>query len=383
MRILQVSPFYPPHVGGIEFHVEALSRKLVEAGHEVVVFTSNVPRSRSSEVVDGVEIHRFISLFAPLNNPLMPGMFFKLLSSGEFDIIHVHGHFHMSSTFALLSTGFRRRPVVLTSHGALLNLRGWRKVVEIVFNKTVGKWTLKSVDKIIALSRTQADILEKLGAERQKMAIIPLWIDSNRIALQADVAKFRNMYKLDDRRVILFVGRLLPIKGLIYLIEAAKDTETKPAVVIIGGEAPGYSGTKQTLEQKVEELGLEQDIFFLGEFPKQDLGAAYMAADLFVLPSLGEGMPLALLEAMAHGKCAVATNVPGNRDVVKDGWNGLLAEPRNPVDLAHKIDYALRNDGLRQRLGAQARQDIEQDYASEKILSKILRLYDEVQRGRY
>ncbi len=378
MRILQVSPYYPPHIGGIEFHVEALSRKLVEAGHEVVVFTSNVPGSRSREVVDGVEIHRFTPLFAPLNNPVMPGMFFKLLSSDDFDIIHTHGHFHISSTFALLSRVFRRRPVVLTSHGALLNLRGWRKVVEIVFNKTIGRWTLKSVDKIIALSATQADILEKLGAERHKMAIIPLWIDESRPVLQADVAKFRNMHKLDDRKVVLFVGRLLPIKGLTYLIEAVKHTETKPAAVIIGGEAPGYSGTKQALQQKVQELGLEQDVFFLGEFAKQDLGAAYMAADIFVLPSLGEGMPLSLLEAMSYGKCVVTTNVPGNRDVVKDGWNGALVEPRNPAALAQKIDALLGDDNLRASLGAQARLEVGQNYNPDTVLDKILGVYENI-----
>ena len=379
MRILQVSPFYPPHIGGIEFHVEALSRKLAQAGHEVVVYTSNVPRSKRYEVINGVEIHRFNSLVSPLNNPVMPGMFLKLLGGTKFDVIHAHGHFHMSSTFALLSKVFGRRPIVLTSHGALLNLRGWRKVVEIVFNKTIGRWTLKSVDRIIALSPTQADILEGLGAARKKMSIIPLWIDLDRSGSQADAVKFRNMYRLNDRKVVLFVGRLLPIKGLTYLIEAVKHTETKPAAVIIGGEAPGYSGTRQSLEQKVQELGLNQDVFFLGEFPKQDLGAAYVAADLFVLPSLGEGMPLALLEAMAYGKCVLATEVPGNRDVVKDGWNGLLVEPRNPVELAQKIDYLLRDDTRREKLGKQARQDIEQNYSSDVILNKILDVYHELQ----
>ena len=309
----------------------------------------------------------------------MPGMFLKLLCGSKFDVVHTHGHFHMSSTFALLSKVFGRRPIVLTSHGALLNLRGWRKVVEIVFNKTIGRWTLKSVDKIIALSATQADILEGLGAARKKMSVIPLWIDLDRSGSQADAVKFRNMYRLNDRKVVLFVGRLLPIKGLTYLIEAVKHTETKPAAVIIGGEAPGYSGTRQSLEQKVQELGLNQDVFFLGEFPKQDLGAAYVAADLFVLPSLGEGMPLALLEAMAYGKCVLATEVPGNRDVVKDGWNGLLVEPRNPVELAQKIDYLLRDDTRREKLGKQARQDIEQNYSSDVILNKILDVYHELQ----
>ena len=380
MRVLQVSPYYPPHIGGIEFHVEALSRKLVEAGHEVVVYTSDVPRSRRHEVMHGVEVHRFKCVLSPLNNPLMPGLLPKLLQRERFDVVHAHGHFHISSSLTVFSDLFVNRPLVLTSHGAILGYRGWRRGVEVIFNGTLGKLTLRSVDKIIALSATQADIMEELGAERRKMAIIPLWMDLSRIVLEADVAKFRHIYRLDDRKVVLFVGRLLPIKGLIYLIEAAKYTETKPAVVIIGGEAPGYSGTKRSLEQKVQQLGLERDVFFLGTFAKGDLGAAYRAADLFVLPSLGEGLPLVLLEAMAYSKCVLATNVPGNRDVVKDGWNGLLVEPRDPVEMARKIDYLLGDDAVRQRLGAQARRDVEQNYDPDVVLGRILDVYREVQK---
>ena len=380
MRILQVSPFYPPHIGGIEFHVEALSRKLAQAGHEVVVYTSNVPRSKRYEVINGVEIHRFKCLLSPLNNPLMPGLLPKLLQRERFDVVHAHGHFHISSSLTVFSNLFVNRPLVLTSHGAILGYRGWRRGVKVIFDRTLGKWTLRSVDKIIALSITQADILEKLGAERQNMVIMPLWMDPSRIVLGADVAKFRNMYKLDDRKVILFVGRLLPIKGLIYLIEAAKHTETKPAIVIIGGEAPGYSGTKRELEREVQQLGLECDVFFLGQFQKENLGAAYMAADLFVLPSLGEGLPLALLEAMSYGKCVLATNVPGNQDVVQDGWNGVLVESRNHVALAQQIDYLLSNDGVRERLGKQARWDVEHNYDTDIILGKIIDLYHEVQK---
>src|SRR4030042_1409662 len=169
MRILQVSPFYPPHVGGIEYHVEALSRKLVEAGHEVVVYTSNVPKTGGYEVVHGVEVHRFRAVFSPLNNPVMPGLFLKLLKSSGFDIVHAHGHFHISSGFTVFSNVFARRPIILTSHGAILGYRGLRRAVEVVFNKTVGKWTLRSVDRVMALTLSQARILEGLGAKPDRM----------------------------------------------------------------------------------------------------------------------------------------------------------------------------------------------------------------------
>jgi glycosyltransferase involved in cell wall biosynthesis len=381
MRILQVCQYYPPHIGGIEYHVEALSRKLVEAGHEVVVYTSNVPKSRKHEVIGGVEIYRFNCLLAPLNNPIVPGLFFKLIRSSGFDVIHAHGHFHMSSNQAAFANIFIRSPFVLTSHGAILGYRGWKRFVEVLYDRTVGRWILKSAGRVIALTPTQAAMLGELGANPQKLVIIPFWMDMDQVNIHGDAQKFRSVYKLGDRRVVLFVGRLLPIKGLQYLIEAAKFTKTRPTVVIIGDEAPGYPGTKRALDEQVKTLGLD-GVLFPGSFLREDLAAAYKAADLFVLPSLGEGLPMVLLEAMAYGKCVIATRVPGNVDVIKDGWNGTLVEPQNSTELAQEIDLLLTDDAARERLGAQARRDVEQNYSSDIIINKIVNLYHDVQRKR-
>lgn len=288
----------------------------------------------------------------------------------------------MSSNFAALSKIAIRRPLVLTCHGAILGFWGWKRVMEGVFNATVGKWTLRSADKVIALTPTQAGILQALGAGRSQLVVIPIWVDPNQIDVHADAQEFRSRYELDDRKIVLFVGRLLPIKGLQYLIEAVRYAKTRPRIVIIGGEAQGYPGNKRDLEDQAKALEVDGDISFLGSFPRSDLAEAYLAADLFVLPSLGEGLPMALLEAMAYGKCVVATRVPGNIDVVKDGWNGILVEPKNPRELASKIDYLLTDEEIRERLGAQARRDVEQNYSSDIIISKIVNLYHDVQRKR-
>jgi len=308
----------------------------------------------------------------------MPSLLIELLRSGDFDVVHTHGHFHASSTLVLLSNVFKRRLVVLTCHGAILEYHGWKRGLERAFNKSVGRWTLRSVDRVIALTPSQAEMLEGLGARREKITVIPSWVDLPAVGSRVDAVGFRAAHKLGDKRVVLFVGRLLPVKGLNYLIEAASLTQTRPTVAIIGDEAPGYAGSREALVQQVKRLGLEERVLFLGRFDREDLAAAYEAADLFVLPSLGEGLPIALLEAMAYGKCAVATDVPGNRDVIRDGENGALVEARNPAALAHKIDVLLGDDSLRARLGAQARRDIGRDYTCDVVMKKILDLYEEV-----
>jgi glycosyltransferase involved in cell wall biosynthesis len=381
LRILQIAPFYPPHVGGIEYHVEALSKKLVEAGHQVTVYTSNVPRLAKHQTVSGVDIHRFNCLCMPLNNPIAPGVLPKLLAKNEFDVVHVHGHLHMFGNVAAVSNKFRRRPMVLTSHGAVLDLRGWRRPVEMLYHRTVGKWTLRSAHRIIALSSAQKEVLQRLGANPAVIGVVPHWVDLGQAKMQADPEAFRSTYGFGNRGILLVVGRLLPVKGIEYLIEALKYTQTRPALAIVGDEAPGYSGTRRALEQQVADLGLQKDVSFLGYFPKEALAAAYTAADLFVLPSIAEGLPLVLLEAMAYGKCVVATDIPGNSDVVTDGRNGILVEPRNARQLAEKIDSLLGDDKTRGKLGAQARQDIEQDYNPAVIFAKVLEIYREVARS--
>jgi glycosyltransferase involved in cell wall biosynthesis len=382
MRILQVTAYYPPHVGGLEGHVEALSRKLVEAGHEVVVYTSNVPRLNRNEVVNGVQIRRFSCLFSPLGNPVTPGLFVELLKNDRFDVVHTHIHYHMCSTLAVVSNVFRRRPLVLTSHGLMLGYHGWRRALELVFNRTLGWWTLRSVDKVIVLTPTLANMVTELGARRERTVVIPSWIEPLSTELRVDAKGFRIAHGLVGKKLVLFAGRLLPAKGLSYLIEAAGQAQTKPTVVIIGGEAPGYTGCRDSLVQQVKRLGLEEQVLFLGRFAREDLEAAYEAADLFVLPSLGEGLPMAVLEAMAHGKCVLATDVPGNSDVVRDGVTGALVKARDSAELAHRIDVLLGNDDLRASLGAQARRDVEQNYSSSSVMKRILDVYREVQESK-
>lgn len=382
MRILQVVAYYPPHVGGLERHVESLSRKLAEAGHEVTVYTANVPRLKPVEVADGVDIRRFNCLASPLGNPVTPGLFCKLLESDEFDVVHTHIHYHMCSNLTALSNVFKKRPLVLTVHGLMLGYHGWKRAFELVFNRTVGWWTLQSVDRVVVLTPTLAGMVEELGARRERTVVVPGWIEPVATDSWDDGAGFRAAHGLDGKKVLLFAGRILPAKGLSYLIEAAAKAQSRPMVTIIGDEAPGYAGCMGSLVQQVKQLGLEQQVLFLGRFAREDLEAAYEAADLFVLPSGGEGLPMALLEAMSHGKCVLATNVPGNWDVVRDGANGCLVEPRNGAALAHKIDALLADDELRARLGAQARRDVEQNYNSSLVVDRILDVYREAQESK-
>jgi glycosyltransferase involved in cell wall biosynthesis len=308
---------------------------------------------------------------------MLPG----LIRGDGFDVTHAHGYLDLSSNMAALVSRVRRSPLVLTSHGAVLDYRGWKGSVEALYHRTLGKWTLKTADRIIALTSTQADILVSLGADRSRVAVIPLWMDLSQFRPPGDEGGFRRAYNLVNRRVVLFVGGLQPRKGLRYLVEAAKHITDRATIVIVGDEQPTYAGSKQALQEQVKALGLEERVLFAGNIPRDQLGGVYSAADVFVLPSLAEGLPTVLLEAMAHGTCVIGSDIPGNRDVVRDGVNGALVEARNAEALAKKIDALLADDALRARLGAQGRRDIEENYSPATVLSRILKVYQEVRGG--
>ncbi len=374
MKILQISALFTPHIGGIETHVYTLSRYLVKKGHDVTVFTSKLPKTQNYEMIDGIKVHRFRNIWSPLNNQVVPGIFFRLLKKAEeFDLIHVHGHLQFTSNVAALNKKIGGRPLVMTSHGTV-EYEDWRGIINRVYNASVGKLTVKSADKIIALTSRQAKIIEKMGARKEDITIIPNGVDLERVKLSAGKNTFKSKYGLSEKKIILYVGGLIPRKGLNYLIESMKDVNGDVALVIVGGELSSHKGVKDNLENLVKSEKL-QNVVFTGNLTGQGLEDAYASADVFVLPSLAEGLAIALLEAMAYGIPVVATDIPGNSGIIQDNQNGVLVEPKNPSRLAEKINYILGNQGERERLGKNARTCIEMEYSWGGIIDKISGVY--------
>jgi glycosyltransferase involved in cell wall biosynthesis len=187
-------------------------------------------------------------------------------------------------------------------------------------------------------------------------------------------------------RVILAVGRNHPKKGYGDLIEAmalVKRKFEKAKCVIIG------AGT-ENLAPMVKDLGLQGEVVLAGEIPTArgelldltalvlphgDLVSAYLSSDIFVSPSLIEGFALVIPEALAAGLPVVATDVPGNRDAVVKGYNGLITNPRAPQDLAEKILVLLEDEDLRRRMSANARESsLRYDWG--KITEEYMKVYE-------
>jgi glycosyltransferase involved in cell wall biosynthesis len=170
--------------------------------------------------------------------------------------------------------------------------------------------------------------------------------------------------------VVLTPARLHPQKGHTYLLQAA--VQVPDATFVLAGDGP----LRGDLEAEARDLGVAGRCVFLGQ--RDDVPALLAAADLFVLPSLFEGLPVSVLEAMAAGRPVVATAIGGTDEAITSGESGLLVPARDPAELAAAIRRLQADPPLARRLAAAARARVERDFSSEATARNVMRVYDEV-----
>ena len=232
---------------------------------------------------------------------------------------------------------------VLTIHAAgLFALR------RLPLGKAMAQRIVRRSDLIYSVSSYNRQVLEQLVQEPVACRILPMGIDTYYYEEQKDPAAVRAELDLPSGKMILYIGKLNEKKGVTYLLRAFHAIARERAdgyLVIVG------SGLlEQSLKRETRQLGLESRVTFAGQQGKDAVRKYLQAADLVVVPSIidasgeTEGLPVVLLEALASGKPVVATRVAGAPDVIVEGYNGFLAEPQNPEDLAHKIKKGLNAD---------------------------------------
>lgn len=249
----------------------------------------------------------------------------------------------------------------------------------------LGKWMARRMirrsDLIYSVSSYNQQILEQLVRRPVDCQILPMGIDTYYYENHSDPATLRNALGLPAGKIILYVGKLNEKKGVTYLLKAfhsiAQDQPDCHLVIV------GTGLLESALKRETQRLGLESRITFAGQQGKEAVRNCFQAADLVVVPSIidstgeTEGLPVVLLESLASGKPVVATRVAGAPDVIVDGHNGFLAEPKNPGDLADKMVKALNADAA--TLSKNARDSV-QKYDWEMIgkdyRDRILNLFD-------
>ena len=377
MRILMVSTYFHPIVGGAERQALGLAKELIKAGHSVTVATCRFSGLSASEIVEGIQVHRAIRPIArgPVyaTSYLASLIAFLIRERRRYDLIHAHLLFLDAAAAGALRARVRK-PVVAKAacggaHGDVARLK------QTPFGSLVFSG-VRRADRIVATSRQVEQELVGHGVERRRIIQIPNGVDTERFRPAADRDAVRRAMRLTGR-VVVFVGRLHPQKGLTTLCEAWAVVAARcpDATLLMVGGGPQDA----ELKQLTGRLQLADRIRFCGE--QRDVLPSLQAADLFVLPSLSEGLSNALLEAMACGLACVATRIGGNVDLVTDGETGLLVEPGHPQALAEAMIRVLDDEAARKRLGAAARLLVEGHYTMTAVSRQYLALYAELLNG--
>jgi glycosyltransferase involved in cell wall biosynthesis len=307
----------------------------------------------------------------PERGPVDPRTLWRLAGAiRQFRPAILHAHDYKTDILAVLLGRLLRVPVVMTTlHGYVT--RGGR--LEIYY--WLDRWALRRMDHVVAVSPDLHGLVAGLGIPPGRCSLVENAIDAAEYRRAGPIAAAKARLGLDpDRLVVGAVGRLSPEKGFDVLIRSAGRLRAAglDVAVIIAGEGR----QRGDLRALAEGLGLGDRVHLLGH--RADTVGLYEAMDAFALSSLREGLPNALLEAMALEVPVVATRVAGVPRLVEDGLSGLLVDPGAEDDLTRALARLLGDPGLRARLGVQGRATVEARYSFEARMRKIRAIYDDL-----
>lgn len=386
MKICMVTSSYPKYPGDVTApFIEAIARYVAAEGHEVHVLAPWHPELRHAPVEDGVHLHFY--KYAPWPNlniwgyaesleadirvrnaiyPLTPLVtllsFFALMRLTRqirFDVLQVHWVIPNGPVGALVAR-LRRLPLVISLHGSDIFVAEHHRLLGLVARACFG-----AADEVTACSEDLRERACRLGAPRRRSRLVPYGVDPCAFApVEGAPSALRGRLGLaPNTPIVLAIGRLVYKKGFGYLVSAA------PAILARHPDAriliSGTGDLAHELQRQITGLGLTDRVLMTGKVAHDEVPTFLAGCDVFALPSVVDqsgnvdGLPNALLEAMASGCSVVAANVAGVPLAVQNGSNGLLVPQKDAQALAQAVSRLLDDPELRARLGKAARRKIE------------------------
>jgi glycosyltransferase involved in cell wall biosynthesis len=236
---------------------------------------------------------------------------------------------------------------------------------------------MRRSDALIAVSKyTVNELTDLYGINKNKVHVIYNGVDTERFKPRSNRVEIRREFELDPKeKVVLFVGRLYHRKGLETLLRSIPPVLREFINVKFVISGTGFKQKEENLRMLSKELGIEDNVTFLGYVPDEKLPLLYSASDIFVLPAIYENFPFAILEAQATGLPVISTNVGGIPEFLVDNENGFVIEPRDPTKLTQKVLTLLQDPKLAKEMGENGRKLIEENFDWRLITSQVIDLY--------
>lgn len=358
----------PSREGGIEVVVEEISTRMVERGHEVTCYNRGGRHVSGSEIdlYSGKE-YKGIKLKPVLTIDIrglaaMSSSFFAAIRAAvcRYDVLHFHAE--GPCAMAWIPKLFGKR-VVATIHGLDWKRAKWKGFAKryIKFGEKVA---VKCADEIIVLSENLKNyFLEEYGRET---VFIPNGINAQE-PRSANI--ITEKWGLNKNDYILFLGRIVPEKGIKYLIDAFLELKTDKKLVVAGGS----SDSEEFFDEMMNSMKQDDRIIFTGFVQGEELNELYSNAYIFVLPSDLEGMPISLLEAMSYGDCCLVSDIAECAEVVED--KAVTFKKGNVSDLKEKLQMLCENPDKVEKYQREAKDYVCNKYDWDAVVDKTLQLY--------
>ena len=377
----------PPHLyfGGVERRIVETAKNLVNEV-DTTVYSGTKKGFNKTTVINGTTFVPCYStdMMYPLDNWVFNRSLSRMFDTIKADIYEAH----TVSGYKFLKTLKKRKiskPFIQTVHGVLADeyiqssksvSPSLRMKISNVFMRylaRIEKDATRDASLIVTVSRYSAQKMVQLyGVDEKKIRIVPNGVDLQKFKPNKDCEKVKDRIGGNSEHVILFVGNLIPRKGVHYLIEAAKHVikENNKTKFVVVGDGP----LKRHLISYSKEQGVSDKFVFLGDVPDDMLPQLYNCADVFVSPSIQEGQGISLLEAQATAKPVVAFNVSAINEVVKNKETGLLVKP-DSYELANAISCLLSNESLREKMGRSGRVFVSKTFSWDICAQKMFQVY--------
>ena len=387
MKVCMLTWEYPPRiVGGIARHCEGLAKALTKLDVEIHLITLDFPGTPLYEENEGVKIYRakievghpnFLT-WVMIFNHFLEKKLAEVVKQAGFDLIHLHDW--LVAPAGIAAKHFLNLPLVATLHST----EHGRSGLHIPDSFTIDSWewwTTYEASKIIVTSNSMKhEVCGHFHVPWEKVEIIPNGINLAKFQVSVDRNSVRARYGISpDEKLILYVGRLVPQKGVEYLIQAVPMVSSRyhNAKFVIVGE--GW--LRDYLQSLAHSTGHGWRIIFTGFIPDNEMIALMKSADVLVVPSIYEPFGIVALEGMAAGVPVVASQVGGLSEVIEHDKTGVFVYPRNPESVAWGIDHVLSNPGHAEWLVRNAFEKVKNVFSWEAIASRTVEVYKQVLGG--
>ena len=359
----------PSREGGVEVVVEELSTRMVKKGHEVTCYNRKgkhaLDKNQKQEVLKEYKGVKIVQVFTIDKKGLaaMTASFFatmKILFS-KADVVHYHAE--GPCAWMWIIKAFSKKKIVATIHGLDWQRAKWGGFAT-KYIKYGEKQAVKHADEIIVLSKNVQDYFKK--TYNRKTTFIPNGVNKPEI-VKPEIIK--NKYKLDKDSYILYLGRLVPEKGIHYLIDAYNNIKTDKKLVIAGGA----SDTDSYYQELKEKAKNNKNILFTGFTQGKELDEFFSNSYIYVLPSDLEGMPLTLLEAMSYGNCCLTSDIKECSTVIEN--KGVTFKKSNVEDLTKVLQDLCDNKAKVNRYKKESQKYILDKYNWDDVVDETLKLY--------